>query len=101
MPVLAMGTMSLRDLEGHRADFREVLAKRQPYSILVTDQTGRCLEVDLFPDGVDWLLKVSSAGVVIFDCGGRGVAGVDDDMLCEVIVKSFQRLARDGAPAPS
>jgi hypothetical protein len=93
MTVRPMAALTLRELDGHRASFREVLAKHEPYTILVTDQAGRCLEVDLFPDGADaWLLKITSAGRVLFDCGGHGVAGLTDEAIAFAVVASFRAL---------
>lgn len=85
--------VTLRELDGQRANFREILAAHQPRTIVVADQQGRCVEVDLFPDGTDaWLLKVTSAGRVLFDCGGKGVGGLNDQAIAEIIVAAFRGL---------
>jgi len=92
MTTLSMSRLTLRELDGERATFREILAKHEPKTILVSDQDGRCVEVDLFPDGIAWLLKVTSAGRVLFDCGGRGVGDLNDEAIAQIIVSSFRAL---------
>lgn len=96
--------VTLRELDGQRATFRALLDAHEPKSILVADQEGRCVELDLFPDGVGpdgkgaWLVKVTSGGRVLFDCGGKGVSGLDDEGIAQIIVNAFRAFEK---PPPS
>lgn len=91
-------TVSLRELDGARATFRDVLDKHEPCMVVVADQAGRCVEVDLFPDGADaWTLSITSAGRVLFDCEGNGVRGLTDEMIAFAVIASFRVL---DTPAP-
>lgn len=85
------GELTLREVDGTLARIRALLEVREPQTFLITDQEGRCVEVDLFPDGTDWLVKVSSAGRVLWDTKDGGVA-LDDRKLVDIVSGAFRQL---------
>lgn len=72
---------------------RESLEHDFPSTLLFENTEGRRIAVDLTPDGLSsWLLRVRADGRVLFDCGGRGVVGVDAESLAKVVVSAFRVL---------